>query len=396
MTVGIIAEYNPFHNGHIMHIEQSKKITKSNHCIVAMSGNFVQRGEPAICNKQIRTKAALLNGADLVIEIPVIYATASADIFAYGSVNLLDKTGIVDFLCFGSEEGNINTMLNVSETLSSETNNFKEELKKELKKGISYPSARLKALSTIFKKDLSFLSKPNNILAIEYLKTLKTLKSNIKPYTIKREYADFNSTEISGNIASATAIRNAIMHNDFSAIKNCTPSNTYEILIESVKSYSPSINDYSKILHYIIRTQSKQYLSSISDITEGIENRILKNAEIPIITDLLNAVKTKRYTYTKLQRSILHIILDIKKSDLNLYNFPYIRILGFRKESSNILNELVKKSKIPLITNIKNAEKIIDENGMYILEKEIKSTDLYYINSTLKIGQEYKNPIVIV
>ena len=168
MIVGLITEYNPFHNGHVYHILESKKITKSQHVIAVMSGNFVQRGEPAIFNKYIRTRAALLNGVDIVIELPVLYACASADIFAFGAVDILDKTGIVDSLCFGSEDADINRLYLAAKILSNETYEFKNFIKNEMLKGISYPQARLNALSTLTGEDMSYLSSPNNILSVEY------------------------------------------------------------------------------------------------------------------------------------------------------------------------------------------------------------------------------------
>ena len=208
MIVGLITEYNPFHNGHVYHILKSKKITKSQYTIAVMSGNFVQRGEPAIFNKYVRTLSALLNGVDIVIELPVFYACASADIFAFGAVDILNKTGIVDSLCFGSENGDIDKLYLAAEILSNETDEFKNIIKNEISKGISYPEARLNALSIFTGKNMSYLSSPNNILSVEYLKALIKIKSRIKPYSIKRYFSEFHDIKIKGFIASATAIRN--------------------------------------------------------------------------------------------------------------------------------------------------------------------------------------------
>jgi len=400
MNVGIIAEYNPFHNGHKYHLNLSKSLTNSEYAVVVMSGNFVQRGEPAICKKETRVKAALLNGADLVIELPVYYATAGADLFAFGAVDILNKSGIIDNMCFGSEEGNLETMLKISEILTKEDNNFKKIFKQEIDKGISYPKARQNALSITLNKNIDFLNNPNNILSIEYLKALKILKSNIKPYTIARKKAQFHSKEINGNIASATAIRTAIYNNKTELLKKCIPENIVNDIISEILLSKPSINSYTQILQYILRTKTAEYISKISDITEGLENRIIKNSNQSLITDIIEKTKTKRYTYSKIQRALIHIILDIKKSDINFYQInggiPYIRVLGFKKESVSILNELIKKSIVPVITNIPKATKILENNALKMLNAEIKSTDIYYMLSSLEIGKEYKNPIVVI
>lgn len=212
--LGIITEYNPFHNGHKLHIEKSKFKTNSKHCIVVMSGNFVQRGEPALIDKYIRTKMALLNGADLVIELPIIYATASAELFSLGAVDTLNKTGIVNKICFGSEAGDLKYFLEVADILADEPPNYKEILLEHLNQGISYPRARMLSLGQILNKDLSFLEEPNNILSIEYLKGLKKINSNISVHTIQREQAHFHSKDTTGSIASATAIRKVILDNN--------------------------------------------------------------------------------------------------------------------------------------------------------------------------------------
>lgn len=396
--VGLITEYNPFHNGHLLHINRSKEITNSKYCIVVMSGNFVQRGEPALFDKYLRTKMALLNGADIVIELPVTFSTSSAEFFALGGVDLLDKTGIVKKICFGTEKGDFKELSNVSEILAEEPENFKKILKEELKRGISFPKARENAISKLINLDLEILKLPNNILALEYLKALKTLKSDIIPFTIKREYAHFNSKEISGNIASATAIRNAIFKNDMKSVEKCVPKNIFE-LINSAQFKIPDFNDYTSILKYLLTTKNIDKLSEILDITEGLENRILQNTDKCLITDIIDAVKSKRYTYSKIKRAILHLILDIKKEDYYFLKHnlnPYIRILGFKRDSSNLLSKLIENAKIPVITNIKKADKILDQTGMYFLKKEVCTTDLYYLNYNKKANMEYREPLVII
>lgn len=415
MNFGIIAEYNPFHNGHFYHIAKSKEKIGSENCIVIMSGNFTQRGEPAILNKQIRTKSALLNGASMVIELPVPFATASADIFAFGAVDLLDKANIIDYICFGVETENLSFMENISEILLKEPIEFKSILSVELSKGANYPKARETALSEYLKqnnsehllKDLSFLNMPNNILALEYIKTLKALKSKIKPIAVKRKNSDFYSSEIESEIVSAYAIRKAISEfrinnskniNLIEKIKKAMPENIWEMVFDELKN-CPNIEDYMPILDYVLRTKSKKELSDILDVTEGLENRILKFSSEKSIDSFLTMLKTKRYTMSKLRHALLHIVLDIKKTDVFPYlekGLPYIRVLGFRKDKKELLTELTKKSAVPVITSIKSAEKTLSDKEYLLLKKEIQSSDLYYINTTKERNSEYTKPIVIV
>ena len=396
--LGIITEYNPFHSGHKIHIEKSKEKTNSKNCIVVMSGNFTQRGEPAIFDKYIRTKMALLNGADIVLELPLCFATASAELFSLGAVDILNKTGIVKNICFGSEEGNIDNFLEVANILSNEPTLFKKNLNKFLDEGLSFPKARLKSLELFLDKNLSFLKEPNNILSIEYLKAINRLNSKILVDTIKREKTSFHSNEIYEDLASATAIRNALLNGNYKNIENVVPNNCISIIKNNIKNIH-KIDDYIDILKYILKIKNVEEIKNISDITEGIENKIIENIDSKTITELISRTKSKRYTYTKLQRAILHIILDIKKDDIyhltrNLN--PYIRVLGFRKSSSSILKDLMENSHVPVITNLKNASKILDKIGLYFLEKEILSTDIYYISENRKNNMEYKIPLVIL
>lgn len=395
MNIGIIVEYNPFHNGHKLHIEKTKTEHKAQKIIAVMSGNFVQRGEPAILDKFKRTKTALLNGVDLVLELPAVYSTSAADIFAYGAIDILNKSNIIDGVCFGSESGSLNALKEVCEILSNESTEFKKALSIELSSGVSYPKARLNAVQALLKKDLSFLNQPNNILALEYMKALKQLNSKIKPLTIQRELADFHSTNITSEIASATAIRNAIHEKSFNKMLNTVPENSH--IYYNANNFYPSINDYTTILHYLLRIKSKTELSEIADITEGLENRILKLANFSSITALMQALKTKRYTYTKLQRALLHIILDIKKTDVELKAAnPYIKVLGFKRESSYLLSELCKKATVPVLTNLKNAEKQLSKEAFDFLKKELIISDIYNLFDNKQLSLDYTlAPIII-
>jgi predicted nucleotidyltransferase len=403
-TVGIIAEYNPFHNGHKYHLEQSKKITGADYVVVVMSGNYVQRGEPAIVDKWTRTKMALQNGADIVIELPSIYASSSAEGFAHAAISLLNATGIVSSVCFGSETADISFMKELADILVNEPEPYKTLLKSELSKGLVFPKARANALKAYTKNESSFIESPNNILAIEYIKALNRLKSAIVPYTIQREAAQYHSTSIDSDISSATAIRLNLKNNTINAIDHVIPKESIDTFLDTLnKGIGPIyFDDYSQLLHYKLRTQSVEQLSDILDITEGIENRIL-NASYShfMISDIVNFVKTKRYTYTKIQRALLHILLDFKKADIQAYSntLPYLRVLGFRKSSEALLSNLCKKAIIPVITNTKKVNKTLSPIGVKMFHQEAVSTDTYFLNtpdlSQRTANKEYTTPIII-
>lgn len=400
-VTGIIAEYNPFHNGHKYHLESSKKITNSDYCIVVMSGNYVQRGEPAIADKWIRTKMALQNGADIVIELPSIYATSSAEFFAQNSINILNSTNIVDSICFGSEINDIKLITKFATILSDEPLPYKSILKRELSKGVSFPTARSTALKEYTGYDSKFLESPNNILGVEYLKSLIKLNSKLVPYTLKRNVA-YNSKDLNDNITSALSIRESLKSNNIEIIKSTIPMLGFNTLLDSIKSGNSPIflDNFSTILNYKLRTNDK--LDEILDIDEGVENRILNAASSNFkVTDIIKAVKTKRYTFTKLQRALLHIILDIKKSDLKKYNLnlKYIRILGFRKQSEKLLSYLISNSDVPVITNLKKALNTMSKDTCDLIYKENLFTDIYFLaNPSLNKrlpNKEYTMPIIV-
>ena len=379
MATGIIAEYNPFHKGHMYHIKETKKIT-DNDIVVIMSGNFVQRGEPAMTDKHTRAKMALRNGVSLVIELPVEYATGSADVFAKGAVNILDATRIIDTLSFGSERGSTDIFDKISDILNNEPNTFKELIKSYLNSGLSYPSARTKALEEYMSLNLDFMNRSNNILALEYIRQLKKLQSSIKPVTVERIVSEYNSRSLSGEISSASAIRSALINKDLSAL-NSVPQNCIDLIKDK---NIPQLNDYTSILSYILCTRSPSEISEYADITEGLENRIL-NTDFNSIDELITKVKTKRYTYSKLQKAILHIILGITKKEQQA-DPKYIRVLGFRKDKKYLLKELTEKASLPVIMNVKENESP--------LKREIISTDIYNIPLNKKRGIEYTTPLV--
>lgn len=382
--VGLVTEYNPFHNGHLHHLNASKKETQSDYAIAVMSGHFLQRGEPAIINKWDRAKAAVKAGVDLVIEIPTLYACASAEYFAYGSIYLLDALGIVDTICFGSEHGNISAIQNIADILTNPSDDFNHRLQEALSQGHSYPKARSIALNTTFD------FKANNILGIEYLKALTTIDSTIQPATIQRIQADYLDEDLSGSIASATAIRKHAVN--LPSIENFVPKATYDMM----QQYHVHKESLLQMLLYKIRSTSANDIQKISDVTEGLENKI-KKAAINATTydELIENILSKRFTQTRVQRLLVKLLLDIKKEML-IDNPPrYARILAFNDHGKKILNRIKKTSKIPLITNINKV--FLDEQAKEMLDLDIKATNIYQLLSPdLKGGQDYLNkPIYI-
>lgn len=383
--LGIISEYNPFHNGHVSHILQSKELCNADCTVCVMSGNFTQRGTPAIVDKWARTQMALSNGVDIVIELPVIYSIASAEHFAYGAIKILDSLGIVDFLSFGSECAKLDVLDEIATVLHEQPKSYVTLLKHELSKGVSFPRARENAL-LIYLNDVrryaNILSNPNNILGIEYLKALKRIKSPITPLTIKRDLAPHNSTIGFGNYASSSAIRKMITNED--NIKPFVPDETYEILKNCI-NYGKVVLDLSafeKQIIYMFRKMSIEEIANLPDVSEGLENKI-KNAanEANTIKELINIIKSKRYTETRIQRIALYALVGITKQTLSdLYKVsPYIRILGMNDKGKEFLSLLKYKNfKLPIVTSVKE---FLDTNKSKALRDmlaiDILATNIY-------------------
>jgi predicted nucleotidyltransferase len=418
-VLGIVAEYNPFHNGHKYHIEQSKAITGCDAVVCIMSGNFIQRGEPAIINKFARSEIALRNGADLVIELPTPFAMSSAEFFGFGSVKILDSLGIVDCICFGSENGDIGSLKEISDILSSEPQEYKVELKKQLSLGLSFPVCRQNAIQNYFEAHSrrdnaelsSLLETSNNILGIEYLKSITRLNSTIKPYTVKRIANQYNTSDLTGSISSATAIRNSINNSD---LKDFLPSDTVQALPpdsgliinkEFNEGRGPiSINLFESILLAALRKASLESLREIPGISEGLEYRIKKTSGISgSFEELLSNICTKRYTQTRIQRILLSYLTGTTKNDMDLfmqYGGPqYARVLAFNNTGRELLSKMKKNASLPIITKTSDYKNSCNRLLKRMLEIEAQSTDMYvlaYKNPAFrKAGQEFTQNIVI-
>lgn len=404
IVAGIVAEYNPLHNGHLYHINMTRQLTNADYVVCVMSGNFVQRGEAAITNKWFRSRMALAAGIDLVIELPAVYAVQSAEQFAFGAIKLLDSIGVVDYLCFGSESGDISALTSAADVLYDEPYALQQAIKQHLANGLSYPHAVSEALSSYAHLNIELT--PNNTLAIEYLKALKKLGSSIKPVTIQRLRSSYNSTVLEGEISSATSIRRAIFENgpEYDGVRNAIPDFAYGILSDAfAKGYGPiSLDLIGLIIVYALRNMPKQFLEDVLDISEGLEHRIKKVAMLAgDLQTLINSIKTKRYTQTRIQRAIIHAMLGMSNDvmdELTSNGGPqYIRVLGFSEKGKQLLPHISSKSSLPLLSKAADYRSILSPPGRKLFEIEIKATDLYslaYMKPALRrAGNEFVNDI---
>ena len=407
---GIIAEYNPFHNGHLYHIRKAAELSGADYIIVVMSGNFVQRGTPAIADKFLRTQTALACGAHLVLELPVCYATGSAEYFSAGAVSLLDKLGVVTHLCFGSESGDIAQLKKVAEILADEPKSFQECLRQKSKEGLPFPSARCAALSETYPQlqiPSSVLSSPNNILGIEYMKSLIKMDSNIRPLTIVRNGAGYHDATLDSPYSSATAIRQGLEAGlPWDTLSEQFPLETGSLLKKYFADNHPVYaDDFSALLHYKLLSEQLDGYSTYLDVTKNLSDRIRKHLyTFSGFTEFCEQLKTKELTYSRISRSLLHILLNIRQDDVNRYvremNYtPYARILGFRKDASLLLSEIGKNIQIPLISKLADAHKILEPAAMEMLQRDIMASDIYNSIRAAQKGKsmrnEYSTPIVI-
>jgi predicted nucleotidyltransferase len=407
----IITEYNPLHNGHVYHIKKTKELSRCDALICVMSGNFAQRGIPTVIDKWTRTKMALLNGVDLVIELPVIYSISSAEFFAFGAVSLLNNLQIVNDICFGSESGNINLLSLIGKVLSDEPVKLKTLLKNYLNKGEVYPLARSKAFKEYFfenfKDNFSYrkisdeelnltLNSSNNILGIEYCKSLSKLNSKIQPITIKREGANYNTDNLHHVYSSATSIRKYLKENkNIQDLKNHLPQNTFNI-IKDLKSkqyqftYSESMLPYLK--HKALTDRNS--LVNLPDVSEGIHNKIIKSlCTLNSYEEIIESIKSKRYTYTRINRILCQYFIGFDKyitNQLRGLETPYARILGFNSTGKKVLKELKKKSQIPIYIKI-------PKHAKNILNLDIQATKAYsLLNKNIAYNSDYlTTPIII-
>ncbi len=397
-VTGIITEYNPFHLGHLHHLKECKKNTNCNGVICVMSGNFVQRGMPAIMDKWERAKIAVKNGVDLVVELPLIFSISSAETFAYGAVAILEKTKIVNNLYFGSEHGNVLDLNKIASVIIKEPIEYKNTLKKELAKGVPYHYARLTSLKNYF-NDINLeeiISSSNNILGIEYLKALIRLNSPIKPYTLKRIGSNYNDENITSLYASATSIRKTLSFNDFDKIKEVLPKESYEEIINLKNTDYKFVypEDIFPFLKYKILTEGEN-LSKLSQLKEGLDNKIKKEIlNSNNLNEFILNIKSKRYTYTAISRALVSFFIGMENFSLDHIknsSIEYIRPLAFNEKGSKILKEIKNKESVKIITKLpKNIE-----NSM--LSLDLLGTKAYSIlNKNISPMEDYlRSPIFV-
>jgi predicted nucleotidyltransferase len=401
-AVGLIVEYNPFHNGHAYHLQASKEAAEADIVIAVMSGNFLQRGEPALVSKWQRTKMALLNGVDLVFELPYGFATQKAETFANGAVSILDAVGC-NSLCFGSESGDLSSFLQTIDYLDLKHSRFNESIKQYIDTGVSYP----KALSLAFhqlpdsEKYLD-LAKPNNILGLEYIKALKHQNSNVIPLTISRKNANYHDQDFSSaTIASATSIRKAIFTESYgkSAIDQYVPEPTKQLLKEYLQYYQVfhQWENYWSYLQFRLIHSSPEELREIYEMEEGLENRLLSTArEAASFHEFMEQIKTKRYTWTRLQRLCVHILTNTKKEEMSLISekASYIRLLGMTTRGKEYLNKKKSHLSLPLISKLSSFK----GKGINL---DIRAARVYSLGipghlKNIVIRQEFEQPPIYI
>ena len=357
---GIVAEYNPLHTGHVYQMNKARQISQADCIIVVMSGNFVQRGEPAVIDKYARTRAALKAGADIVFELPVYYALSSAENFAKGSVLTLNEMKAAS-ICFGAETDNADCLTKISHAIISESPEYKAILNKALAEGLSYPAARQTALLEYLPECKDIISGSNNILAIEYIKSILGNNLNMTYYPVLREGAGYNDDTDNAEFASAFGIRKMLMSDEHDRLKTYLTPVMYEEISNS-KNCPVSLDDFSNIFNHkmlflkqqcnINHTDFAEKLAEYEDITAELANRFAAAfTGRDNITEFAMKVKSKNIVYWRICRCIMHIILETKKAMSDLYNnIPYIRLLGFNKTGQQYLGSIKKELDVPFIT----------------------------------------------
>lgn len=408
-VIGIIAEYNPFHNGHAYQIAHVRKNLHADYIVVATSGDYVQRGEPALLDKYTRARMALSSGADLVLELPVLWSTASAELFADAGISLFEKTGCVNGICFGAESGDLALLRRIADVLADEPADLKVSLKHNLKSGSTFPKAREAALLSYFSGSAgqdgalpvsaealsSLLASPNNILALEYLKALRRRASSITPYLLKREGAAYHETSILSGASSIPASASAIRHTLFAGDAGACGNSAAEILRHAMPQEALAIlqdyradfpllcaDDFSGILGYLLLSSSATQLARTADSSPEFANRMQN--QLPYYTSFssfASRLKSKEMTLTRINRILLHSILGITSSDYACGNaldkIPYLRILGFRKSAAPLLAALKASAAVPLITRSSQAPKLLSPDAMRVFEHDVFAGNLY-------------------
>lgn len=385
-----VAEYNPLHLGHLKHIDYMKTDLRAEKIIVVMSGNFTQRGEPAVMNKYKRARQAIIAGADAVIELPVVFATGNAETFARGAVNLVCDMNVADGLCFGAETADKNKFITLARSMNDESKEFKKALKEQLSDGVSLAKAKFLALKSLGRSDLdeSLISSPNNILGLEYTKALLKRKSDIEIYPLLREGSDHNDAVLKKGITSATSIRSVIRAAQFKKLKKSLPPFVYGELNEYPFAFD-------KMIMTRVITSSADELAEISDCTEGLENRIKALSKDNRTVDaLVEKVATKRYPATRIRRILTANLLGIKNDFVKdcLDTGLYAKVLAVNSSSKDVISLLSEKSSVPVLTR-KSDSASLKKLAAKSFEYDALANDLYNLATDEK-NNEYQMLIV--
>ncbi len=435
-TVGIIAEYNPFHTGHAYHIRKAKELTRSDCAVVIMSPDFVQRGEPAIFDKYARAEMALRCGADLVIELPVCYATGSAEYFARGAVTMLDRLGAVDALCFGAETDSAQLFETVASLLCDEPQPYRESLRESLRQGKTFPQARSDALCAVLTDRMAeaglseasaalsrFLETPNNILGIEYCKALRHLRSRMEIVPVARRGNSYDSKSLSGSFCSATALRETILDeseflsdellsdNTWARMKQYIPEECWK-QFRALCAFPMTSQELDscltlRLLDDAVTGSIRCEETAILDLSSELADRMGKlRYELAGKTyrEAVARLKTRQLTEARIRRALLHLILNIRTDDVKQYlengTVFYARVLGFRKSAAPLLHEIKKRSVLPLITKTANASFTPDGCAARMWESDVYASHLYrsirQIKYNIPFRTEYEySPVII-
>lgn len=362
---GIICEYNPFHNGHLHHIQETRK-NGATHIVAVMSGNFVQRGETAVLDKHTRARLAVKCGADLVIELPVQYCLASAEFFASGAVWLLDCLGVIDELSFGSECGDVQRLVRAADAAERVKTEHDGRIRSMMEEGYTYPRALSEVLKDTDPEAAQIAGEPNNLLGIEYIRALKTFGSGIAPFTVRREKAMHGDDHPTGNMASAGFIRsNIIMADKGYSLSDYMPDVWADELTKAAdEKRIASLERLERVILYKLRTSQAEEISRISDVGQGLEHRIAGARDAASLDELFDAVKTKRYTLARIKRIILSMVLGIKHEDMENLP-PYGRILALNTRGKEVLARAKGCSAIPYAASLARLAKLNDKAARF-------------------------------
>lgn len=405
-TVGIIAEYNPFHNGHAYQIKRAKELAGADFAVIVMSPDFVQRGEPALLDKYSRTRMALLGGADLVIELPVCYATGSAEYFAEGSTALLEQLGCVDVLSFGCETADSACFSRLADFLLEAPEEYRLLLRSYQKTGMTFPKAREAALLETFADELpdqAILSSPNNILGLEYTKALKKMRSPISILPVPRAGSGYHSLDLDREFCSASAIR--------AKLTSCPGQQ--EICVDELAAFLPEaclnilkdrllssdfvmMEQFSALLHYKLLSEAGQGFCHYLDVTSDLSDRILRLLpRYSSVSQFVSLLKTKQLTEARIRRALLHILLNVAGPETEVFRQQgtifYGRILGFRKTSVSLMHAIKKNASVPLISKLADAKNILCGSALQMLTQDVYASHIYRLPACSRNGKQMQN-----